>query len=145
MIEIGIFISHSWAHSGHYDKLSEWIFDEHWSVEDRAEVINFVNLSIDKDNPIHNAPNAAALELEIRAQIAGSHVVVIPTGMYDNYSKWIQREIAGARFFGRPILAVDPWNQERSSSIAVDASTDHCGWNKKSVVQKIYTLYCEHS
>ena len=148
MTEVGVFISHSWAYSEHYAKLAKWIFEERWGIPDGVAAINFVNFvnhSIPKDDPIHNAPNVAALELKIREHIAVSNVVVIPTGMYTNYSKWIKREIEGAQLFGRPILAVDPWGQERSSSTVMDASTAQCGWNKDSVVSQIYKIHQNYS
>jgi hypothetical protein len=47
-------------------------------------------------------------------QIARSHVIVIPSGMYANYSKWIQKEIAGAKNYSKPILAVNPWGQQKN-------------------------------
>ena len=30
--QIHIFISHSWAHSGHYMTLREWIFEQSWRI-----------------------------------------------------------------------------------------------------------------
>ena len=62
-------------------------------------------------------------------------------GMYANYSKWIQKEIDGASDYGKPILAVNPWAQERSSSIVGDVATKKVGWNKKSVISGIWELY----
>jgi hypothetical protein len=67
-------------------------------------------------------------------------VVVIPTGMYASYSKWIAKEIQGAKDYGRPILAVNPWAQEKKSSTVVEASDEHVGWNKESVVNAIWHL-----
>jgi hypothetical protein len=80
--EISVFISHSWAYGDHYDTLSDWIFGDNWSVD--GTPLTFYDQSIPKDNPIHNAPNADALKQAIWAQIANSHVIVIPTGMYAN-------------------------------------------------------------
>ena len=92
---MNVFISHSWAYSDHYEKLSQWIFEESWSISGRP--IEFFNTSVPRDNPIHYAANDATLQHAIYDRIAKSHVVVIPTGMYANYSKWIKKEIDGAR------------------------------------------------
>jgi len=139
---IGIFISHSWSYTKHYDVLSDWIFDGNWGVGQAPNriPINFVDLSIPKDDPIHNAPNAQALQQAIYEEIAKSHIVVIPTGMYASHSKWIGKEIEGAQG-NCPILAVNPWGQEKKSSVVVDNATDSVGWKKKSVVEKIWSLY----
>lgn len=70
-----------------------------------------------------------------------SHVIVIPTGMYANYSKWIQKEIDGSLGYSKPILAVNPWGRQRASGIVVDSASKLVGWNKKSVINGIWELY----
>ncbi len=67
--------------------------------------------------------------------------IVIPLGMYANYSKWIQKEITGASSYAKPILGVDPWAQQRSSSVVANAAKETVGWNSKSVVGGIWRLY----
>ncbi len=137
--QINVFISHSWTYSDHYDKLAGWIFRESWNSN--GVPIQFNDLSIPKHNPIHNAPNAQALQNAIYAEIQKSHIVVIPTGMYSQHSNWIQKEIDGAKACRRPILAVDPWGQERKSSVVANAAAETVGWNKDSVVGAVWNLY----
>jgi hypothetical protein len=137
--QIHVFISHAWKHSGHYQTLANWIFNESWSVGQAS--LDFRNYSVPKDDPIHDADNDKQLEEAILKQIAMSHVIVIPTGMYTHYSKWIQKEIAGSLGFGKPILAVNPWGQQRQSEIVVDSATKLVGWTKNSVVNGIWELY----
>ena len=62
-------------------------------------------------------------------------------GMYANYSEWIQKEIDGANAYNKPILAVNPWGQERKSSVVHSACSKMVGWNSKSVVNGIWNLY----
>lgn len=135
---MNVFISHSWSYSNHYDRLAEWIFDETWTVN--GQRIQFSNTSVPRDNPIHFAPNDAALQQAIYQRIANSHVVVIPTGMYANYSKWIRKEIDGAKVYRKPILAVDPWAQKRASSVVADAADDAVGWNKQPIINAVWQL-----
>lgn len=137
-MQIGIFISHSWKYSNHYDTLAEWIFEEKWASDGLP--VEFVDLSVPKDDPIHYAPNDATLQAAIYRKIALSSVVVIPTGMYASYSKWIGKEIAGSQAYGKPILAVNPWGQEKKSSVVQAAAKEVCGWNKNSVAQGIWRL-----
>lgn len=136
---INLFISHSWAHSGHYDTLAEWIFNNNWSVGQAS--LNFRNYSIPKDDPVHNANSDKVLKEKIFNKIALCHVIVIPTGMYASYSKWIQKELDGCADYGKPILAVNPWGQKRTSTVVQNAATQTVGWNKKSVVSGIWNLY----
>jgi hypothetical protein len=137
--QIHVFISHAWAHSQHYDTLATWIFKEPWSVGQAS--LDFHDYSVPKDNPIHNAPNTQALKQAIFNQIARSHVVVIPSGMYANHSKWIQKEIEAAKGYKKPILAVSPWAQEKNADIVVSNADEHVGWNKQPLINAIWSLY----
>jgi len=98
------------------------------------------NYSVPKNDPIHNATSDRQLREAIYAQISRSHVVVIPTGMYAQYSKWIQKEIEGAQLYQKPILAVNPWGQHRKSSVVANAAAKLAGWNSKSVVEGTWSL-----
>ena len=137
--QIHVFISHSWSYSDHYDTLAEWIFKGNWSVGQAS--LDFRDYSVPKNDPIHNAANDSQLEAAIFDKISRSHVIVIPTGMYASYSKWIKKEITGSDNFGKPILAVNPHGQEKKSGIVVDNADKFVGWNKKPLVSAIWNLY----
>jgi len=137
--QIHVFISHAWAYSGHYDTLADWIFNESWRVGQAS--LDLRDYSVPKNDPIHNANNDQQLKESIFRQIAMSHIVVIPMGMYASYSKWIRKEIDGSLDYEKPILAVNPWGQERSSSVVGNAATMKVGWNKDSVIGGIWQLY----
>jgi hypothetical protein len=137
--QIHVFISHSWQYSEHYDTLAEWIFSRSWRSGQAS--ITMCDFSVPKTDPIVGAGTDAELQAAIYAQIARSHVVVIPTGMYANYSKWIGKEIRGAAHHSKPILAVNPWGQIRASSVVANAAQRVVGWNASSVAQGIVELY----
>jgi hypothetical protein len=137
--QIHVFISHSWTYEEHYNALAGWIFDEKWTSGQAS--LDFRNFSVPKNDPIHNARNDKQLREAIFNQIARSHVIVIPTGVYASYSRWIQEEIDGAAIYGKPILAVNPWAQERKSDAVQSAASNIVGWNKKSVIDGIWQLY----
>lgn len=137
--QIHVFISHAWSYSGHYETLAGWIFSERWSVGQAS--LDFRDFSVPRNDPIHNANNDSQLRQALFNQISRSHIVVIPTGMYANYSKWIQKEIDGAGGYSKPILAVNPWGAQRTSNIVSSASTKIVGWNKNSVISSIWELY----
>jgi Thoeris protein ThsB, TIR-like domain len=137
--QIHVFISHSWWYSHHYDTLETWIFGQKWSVGQAS--LDLRDYSVPKHSPIHNAPSDTALRTAIYKQIRMSHVVVIPTGMYANHSKWIRKEIDGAQYYAKPILAVNPWGSLRTSSVVATAATKTVGWNKQPLVNAIWELY----
>lgn len=137
--QVHVFISHAWAHSGHYVTIAGWIFGQPWSTGQAS--VSFRNYSVPRDDRIHDAPNTAALQAAIFRQIAMSHVLVIPTGMYAAYSKWIQREIDGAKGYGKPIVAVHPWAQERRASVVARAADATVGWNREPLLRAIWDLH----
>lgn len=139
--QIHVFISHAWAYSGHYETLAGWVFTEKWSSGQVS--LDFRDYSVPIHDPIHNANNATQLKQALFNQISRSHVIVIPTGMYANYSKWIQKEIEGAAGYGKPILAVNPWGAQRTSNVVSSVASKTVGWNKSSVVGGIWELYKE--
>jgi hypothetical protein len=139
--QIHVFISHSWSYSGHYQTLAQWIFGQPWHVGQAS--LDLRNYSIPADDPIHNVPTSKALGEAIYRHISRSHVIVIPTGMYTNYSRWIMHELDGADGYKKPILAVNPWGQERTSSVVRNRATDYCGWNRDPLIGKIWNLYRE--
>jgi hypothetical protein len=137
--QVHVFISHSWNYSWHYDTLAGWIFDRSWRVG-RASIA-FRNYSVPRNDPILDARTDRVLKEAIYRQICRSHVIVIPTGMYAHYSKWIGKEIAGANYYDKPILAVDLRGAARRSSVVGDAASACVGWNSQSVVSAIWDLY----
>jgi hypothetical protein len=137
--QIHVFISHAWAHSKHYNTLASWIFEGNWSVEQAS--LDFRDYSVPKNDPIHNANNDKQLKDAIYAKIARSHVIVIPSGMYAHYSKWIKKEIEGALGYSKPILAVNPNGQQKKPGVVLNNATDDVGWTKKSVINGIWRLY----
>jgi MTH538 TIR-like domain (DUF1863) len=141
--QIHVFISHAWAYSGHYDMLAAWIFNETWTVGQAS--LDFRNFSIPKNDPIHNVTSSLQLKTAIFNQIARSHVIVIPSGMYVNHSNWIQKEIDGAKAYGKPILAVNPWGQEKKSGVVLSNADQGVGWNKQPVINAIWQLYYKHN
>lgn len=137
--DVGVFISHSWSYTDHYATLAEWLFETSWNVS--GTPLRFVDYSIPQNNPIHNANNDQELAQAIAHEIAKAHVVVCPTGMYANYSKWIEPELIGARNMGRRILGVNPWGQKRKSSVVENNAHNTVGWTKQSVVNGVWNLF----
>jgi len=138
-IQIHVFISHAWAYSADYDTLANWIFEKKWSVGQAS--LDLRNYSVPRHDPIHNADNDLQLKRAIFNQMAMSHVIVIPMGMYAAHSRWIQKEIEGANQYRKPILAVVPRGSLRVPEIVSNNADLEVGWNSDSVVDGIWKLY----
>jgi len=127
-----LFISHSWTYGDAYEKLVKML--------DAAPYFFYRNYSVPRDDPIHNAPNQAALKEAIKNQMSGCHAILILAGVYATYSKWINEEIALAkRGFQtpKPIVAIQPWGAERTSQVVKDNADIIVGWNTRSIVDGI--------
>jgi hypothetical protein len=141
--QIHVFISHAWSYSGHYETLEKWIFQEKWNAGPVS--LDFRDFSIPRSNPIHNATSSKALQDAIFNQISRSHVVVIPSGMYAAYSNWIQKEIEGSKAYNKPIVAVNPWGQQRKAGVVLSNADIGVGWNKQPLIDAIWQLYYERN
>lgn len=128
-----LFISHSWSYGDAYEKLVAFL--------DSAPNFQYKNYSVPKNDPVHNAPNLAALYEAIKKQMVFCDVVLIMAGKYATYSKWIQREIQIAKQdYSKPIVAIRPWANEQVSSVVSDSADRLVGWNTNSIVTAIREL-----
>jgi hypothetical protein len=69
-----------------------------------------------------------------------SDVIIVPTAMYGNHSKWKQRELEYAKRTCKSILAVNPWGQEQKSADIISLAEQVAGWNKDSLVNAVWNL-----
>ena len=127
-----LFISHSWAYGDAYDKLVNML--------NSASGFSYKNYSVPKNDPIHNAANDAQLKAAIKEQMAHASCILVLAGVYATYSKWIniELELAQNGFSSpKPIIAIQPWGAERTSSVVKNAATEIVGWNTQSIVAAI--------
>jgi len=129
-----VFISHSWAYADAYDRLIKLLnSDGRFTYRD---------YSIPKNDPIHNAPNRTLLAAAIMRKMRFCEVIIILAGVYSTHSKWINEEIAIANSFTRPkpILAVEPWSSERTSTVVKKSASKIVSWNSSSIIAGIREL-----
>lgn len=125
-----LFISHSWAYGNAYDRLVEF-FNEHPNF-------SWINYSVPKDDPIHDAPSSTDLYEAIKRQVAPVNCVVILAGVYSTYSKWINKEIEIAKqVYSKPIVAIEPWASEKTSSVVKNNADVIVKWQSSSIVRAI--------
>ena len=90
-----------------------------------------------KDDPIHTNGTDKQLREKIDAKIKGCSCVIILAGVYATYSRWINIEIELAQKYGKPIIAVQYWGAERTSTVVKNAADTIVGWNSKSVANAV--------
>lgn len=123
-----IFISHSWSYSDQYLRLVQLL---------NQELGFFYNHSVPQSDPVHTNGTDRELYNKIEAQVRGCSCVVILAGVYSTYSKWINKEIEIAKKLGKPIIAVEYWGAERTSTVVKNAATEIVRWNASSIAAAI--------
>lgn len=126
-----IFVSHSWAYGDAYEKIINFFEDQG---------LDYYNHSVPQDDPIHTNGTDKQLKAAIDAKIKGTSCIVILAGVYASYSKWIQKEIDIAIEYGKPIIAVEPWDADRTSTVVKDNADKIVKWQGKSIVDAIKEL-----
>jgi hypothetical protein len=57
------------------------------------------------------------------------------------YTKLFDRSTKGSKTYNKPILAVNPFGQQKKSGVVLDNADKAVGWNKKPVISAIWNLY----
>lgn len=125
-----IFISHAWKYGDDYDRLINLLNSD--------SSFYYRNYSAPKDKPLMLDYDSYVYESEIKRAIDNKikyvSCVLIIGGMYAK-RKWMKYELLSAQKFGKPIIVVEPWGQER-----IPCELDcypHVGWSTKSIVGAI--------
>ena len=127
-----LFISHSWRYGDHYDNLINLL--------KKRTYFSYKDHSVPKDDPVHDADNAAELEKAIKNHMHSCHVVLVMAGVYSTYSKWINIEIDLAKkgfSSAKPLIAIKPWGNTNVSSVVREAAVEIVNWNTESIVDAI--------
>ncbi|MHA6830722.1 TIR domain-containing protein [Ralstonia pseudosolanacearum] len=123
------FISHAWDHHDDYDRLTRMLAT--------APNFNFRNSSVPRTDPIPAPITTAKLTAALDEQIRITNVVLILAGMYAAHSDWVNKEIAIAAKYQKPIIGVKPWGQQRIPDVVQTAAKEMVGWNTDSIVAAI--------
>lgn len=126
-----LFISHSWAYGDNYDKVVNMI---------KSNGIDFYDHSVPKGDPIHTNGTDKELESAIEAKMKGTSCILILAGVYATYSKWINKEIKIAKKYGKAIIAIEPFQSERTSKIVKDNADRVVAWRRDSIAKAIIEL-----
>jgi 4-hydroxy-3-methylbut-2-enyl diphosphate reductase IspH len=119
-----IFISHAWKYSADYYAVENFIKTS--SIGKR-----YRNYSVPKHDPFDTT---SRLKEKLKEQVRQASVVIIIGGMYASHSDWIQYEIDVAKDYGKKILLINRWGQQRVPLAAQQAADKVVGWNQLSIV-----------
>jgi hypothetical protein len=125
-----LFISHVWKRSenSEYVRLVDLLKG--------APNFSWRNYSVPEHDPLETKTDAE-LKAALDAQIKPVNSVLIVSGMYVNYRKWIQIEIEIAKKYNKPMIGVIPWGQERTPTEVQAVVKEMVNWNTGSIVEAI--------
>ena len=123
-----LFISHAWDYNDEYYRLVKML----------KEAPNFAwrNYSVPEHDPL---AGGAKLGQQLRNQLRPVNCVLMLAGMYVNHREWIQHELDLAKEYGKPVVGVFPWGQERAPVQITAAASVMVRWNTESIVAAIRT------
>lgn len=125
-----LFISHSWKYDEDYRRIIDFL--------NKANYFRYSNFSRPFDNPLdcfRHTNNELTQRLE--QQIAPTQVVLVVSGMYVAYSKWIQKEIDIARYYNKPIIGIKPWGNINTPMAVSSVANEIVGWQTDSIIEAI--------
>jgi hypothetical protein len=127
-----LFISHAWFYSKGYNRVVELLND--------ANNFQWRNYSVPEHDPVVD-PNTEVgkrkLTQELDQQIKPVNCFLVIAGMYANYKYWIQKEVEIAQSYGKPIIGLVLWGQERTPIYIQQVADEMVGWNTSSIVSAI--------
>ena len=132
MRTFNLFISHSWAYSDSYNRLTALLADRPY--------FRYRDYSVPRDDPLHVNGTDSQLRHAIRQQMRPCSVVIVLAGVSATYSKWIRKELWMAKNefeSSKPVLAVRPWANKQISTYVREHADAIVGWNTESVVSAI--------
>ena len=135
MKEYNLFISHAWKYNEDYYTVEKWLK----SAKENEELI-YKNYSVPQHDPLIDSNSIVGkkkLKEMLKTQIRPSSAVIIISGMYANYSEWIDFEIETAISMEKYIIGLKPWGQQHIPTKIQNNSNIMIGWNSKPLIEAI--------
>ena len=125
-----LFLSHVWRRHQNSD------YYRLVSLLKEASLFYWRNYSVPEHDPLGTKTDKQLREALTR-QIRSVNCVLIVSGMYVSYRKWIQEEIDIAKDYGKPIVGIIPLGQQRVPTEVQSIALEMVGWRKSSIVSAV--------
>jgi hypothetical protein len=137
---VNIYVSHAWSHGDYYDKLFKLVQAE-MRAAPQAFGARLHGLSI--NDAAHTHPAADELRASMRYPMSRSSVLVLPTGLYSQYAKWIDLEIGlacGGFDLRRRILAIDLFAPDAKPTPVQQHADKVLPWTRSGIIGALKEL-----
>ena len=125
-----LFLSHVWRtdHNSEYYRLV--------GLLNQASYFYWRNYSVPEHDPLGTKTDSE-LRQALNRQIRPINCFLVVSGMYVYHRRWIQEEIDIALSFGKPIIGLIPWGQERVPMEVQNVAKTMVNWQTSSIVGAI--------
>lgn len=123
-----LFISHAWQYNDDYYRLVDLL--------DNANNFEWVNYSVPEHKPA-DIDNTTELAKALWDHMRPTQCVLVISGMYVAYRKWIKYEIEQASAWQKPIIGIKPWGNENLPNAVSSVATQMVGWHTSSIVEAV--------
>ena len=124
------------SHAGYYSKGYTRFFE----LINEAPNFKYRNYFVPKHDPVvepGTTVGKAKLTQLLDNQIKPAYCFLVMAGMYVAHKNWIQKEIEIAQKYGKPVIGLILWGQERTQSLIQEATNEMVGWNTASMIDAI--------
>ncbi len=123
-----LFISHSWTYNNAKDTIIRFL--------DKVG-LDYQSLYIPKKDPVNETGNDQKLLLAITENLKRSTCLIILAGVFPYYDRWIEKEIEVAKQLGKPIIAIQPWSNDKTSELVKKNANRIVKWQVNQIVEAI--------
>ena len=127
-----IFVSHAWAYNEAYYNLINLL--------NGAPNFLYRNYSVPTHDPLVDPGSLVGqrkLAALLDAQIRRVQCLLVISGMYANHKYWIDKEMAIAESYSKPMIGVIPWGQQRVPAGVQERCHEMVHWNTSSIVDAL--------
>ncbi len=125
-----LFLSHVWR-SGQNSEYYRLV-----ALLNGAPRFYWRNYSVPEHDPLGRQSDAQ-LRRALDRQIAPVNCFLVIAGMYVNHRQWIQEELDFAAQYGKPVVAISPFGQQRIPVAVQTAAKVVVGWRTESIVAAV--------
>ena len=125
---IGIFVTHTFSDNPDYIRVFEYL----------ESVSNFFYKNCSDPDQRPASGDKEALKEELRKQLTGAEIVLLPAGMYAEQRDWLMYQMVAAKASGIPLVALEPFGGVGNVHADITArAVATVAWNEREIVDTV--------
>ncbi|MDR0933715.1 MAG: TIR domain-containing protein [Burkholderiaceae bacterium] len=134
MANYPLFVSHSWLPDDGTDRLYSLL--ENYRIRHVPD-FTYQLFSVSKDDPVQHLPSKKALAVAIEEKMRQCTCLLILTGVFEEYKRWIDLEMDIAKKLKKPVILVEAAAKKHTSGKEKRAAKKIVKWDAKELGEAI--------